>query len=457
MMTPDEILSERGMPASIDAERSLLGAIMLENAAFDEADITRDDFSLDSHRRIYSAMVRLRGDNRVVDIITLSEELRNAHEIEAIGGVAYLTSLTEGLPRRPSCDEYVRIVKDKAQLRCIINACVMTVTAAADQGTEADELIADHDTRMLEITSGNGDTEMSLGELCIRQYPRLLEEREGRAPDKCVATGLDILDDALGGGWQKGELAVIAGRPGDGKSSLLLQTLIECGRNGIPALCFQLEMDEAQILRRMLSAMTGIPFAKFRYAQALTPVDMTRIAEAQEALRRFPVRIEVARSLTAAQLVSRARIAKRRYGVQFIGLDYLQKLKFTSSKPEMRYIAVGDAAQQLANLAKDEGIVVVALSSLTEKTGRAHDAKPSMADIRQSGDVQYEAATVILLHRDKDAEKPKDAVFTGPMIVGKQRQGETGDFAVKYLHCLKFERLHSKPNQQQQDFRYANA
>jgi len=153
-------------------------------------------------------------------------------------------------------------------------------------------------------------------------------------------------------------------------------------------------MDEGQVLRRMLAAMTGIHFQRFRHPECLTPVDMTRVEEAQKELRQFPVWIEFPRSLNIQQLVSRARIAKQRHSVEFVGLDYLQKMEFTTDKPEQQYAAVGYAAKQLANLVKHEGMVVLALSSLTEKSGRTKDSEPSMLDIRQSGDVQNEAGSM---------------------------------------------------------------
>ncbi|HYK36870.1 DnaB-like helicase N-terminal domain-containing protein [Alloacidobacterium sp.] len=177
MKTPDEILSERGLPASLDAERIVLGVVMLDNSVFDESDLTRDDFSLDSHRRIYSAMVRMRGDNRAIDIVTLSDELGNNHELEAIGGAAYLFSLTEGMPRRPSIREYVDIVKDKSMRRRLINACCLTITETAEQSIDGAELMATHASRLLDITSDNVGSAMSLGELCSREFPRLLDER----------------------------------------------------------------------------------------------------------------------------------------------------------------------------------------------------------------------------------------------------------------------------------------
>src|SRR5579862_3587516 len=145
---------EKGLPASIDAERSILGAILLDNHAYNEAaeKIRADDFSLDSHRRIFSRMAELIDAERTVDIVTLAEELARHKEVEAVGGVAYLASLTEGLPRRPSIEEYVRIVKDKSLLRQLINICSTAITRAADQSEDALEILNAAETDLLEVT-----------------------------------------------------------------------------------------------------------------------------------------------------------------------------------------------------------------------------------------------------------------------------------------------------------------
>src|ERR1700742_473051 len=154
MASLSDVSLDRGLPASVDAERSILGAILLDNHSYNEAaeKLRAEDFSLDSHRRIYSRMSELIDARRAVDIVTLSEELAKRKEVEAVGGVAYLASLTEGLPRRPSIEEYVRIVKDKSLLRQLINICSTAITRAADQGEEALEVLNAAESGLLEVT-----------------------------------------------------------------------------------------------------------------------------------------------------------------------------------------------------------------------------------------------------------------------------------------------------------------
>jgi replicative DNA helicase len=433
-----DVVFERGLPASIDAERSILGAVLLDNAAYYETDrVTYDDFALDSHRRVFAAMAALIADGRIVDVVTLSEHLDSKHEIDAIGGRAYLFSLTEGLPRRISIGEYVRIVKDKSQLRRTINVCANAITLAADQGTTADELLTDTDIRLLEIAADNLSAPETMAVSASNEFLLLREERANRNTVRAVASGIETLDDGLGGGWAEGELAICAGKPGQGKSSLLNQTLIQCGRNGIPAHCFQLEMTKSQVLRRMWSAMTGIKIGLLQHPQFLNDQQVELIDAAQRETAQFPLVLDVDSRLTKQQIIARARISQRRNGTRFVGLDYLQRIRF-ESKPDFRHIEVGDTAKLLAIFAKEEHVAVLAVSSLTDKGGRAEDVPPVLADLRQSGDIQYEASTVVFVHREHE-EAMRRLKRHGLLIVGKQRNGDTGDVPVFYNHFSTFE------------------
>jgi replicative DNA helicase len=434
-----DIAFEHGLPASIDAERSILGAILLDNMAFYEADIiTSNDFALDSHQRIFHVVAGLMEDGHAVDIVTLAEEMRNRKMIDSVGGVSYLASLTEGLPRRLSIEEYVRIVRDKSQLRRTINVCSSAITLACDQSVVADELLTETDLRLLEITADSPNEPQGVAQASVEELSILEAEHLDKNPARhAVSCGVGNLDHMLGGGWNEGELSVLAGKPGQGKSSLLIQTMVKCGRAEIPAHVFQLEMTRGQVLRRMWSTMTGIPINRLmRKAPWLDEGEMAMIRAAQRESARFPLILDVNTALTKQQILSRARISRRRFGTRFVGLDYLQKIRF-ESEAEFRHIEVGDTAKLLATLAKNEGMAVLALSSLTEKSGRGEDTPPTLGDLRQSGDIQYEASTVVFVHRTHDDNKQLRPL--GSLLVEKQRNGETGRVAILYNNCSNFE------------------
>lgn len=420
------------LPANLDAERTILGAILLDNAAHFEAaeTVEADDFSLDSNRRIFLRMAELIASDHAVDIVTLAEHLGTHKEIESVGGVAYLASLTEGLPRRPIIAEYIRIVREKAKLRRMMSVYAAAFTRAADQSEPSADLLADVEQSLFNITTSE-EPAASITAVSESAFENLLTQRACPQLFR-VPTGCAALDDQIGGGWAHGELAVIAGRPGQGKSGLLTQTLVACGRANIPAHCFQLEMTADLMVRRMWASMTGINALRFRNPEFLSAADLDLVRAAHEEMARFPLVIDT-EPFNAAQIVARARMSKRRYGTRFVGVDYLQRIRM-DSKPEFFHRDVSDAAVKLANLAKREQVAVVALSSLTERG----NAKPTLADLRQSGDIQYDAATVLLLHRETDEDNT--IVRDGFMNIAKNRNGVTGNVDVQFTSTLTFER-----------------
>jgi replicative DNA helicase len=420
------------LPANIDAEKTILGAILLDNAAHSEAaeKIEADDFSLESHQRIFRRMSELIDRDHAVDLVTLAEELTRNKEIESIGGVAYLASLTEGLPRRPVIGEYIRIVKEKATLRRVMAIWSTAIARAADQSEYSAELMADTEQRLMDVATSCPEPNAAASSK--RAFDALLARRD--APDLYqVPTGCPPLDDKIGG-WQQGELSVIGARPGQGKSSLLIQSLLLCGRIGIPAHCFQFEMTEDQMLWRMWAAMTGINALKVRNPVMLNVSELERIRAAQEETARFPLVIDTDPEFDAAKIVARARMSKRRWGTRFFGIDYLQRIRF-DGQPEFLHRDITAACVKLANLAKREHVAVVALSSLTERG----NSEPTLADLRQSGDIQYEAATVVLLHRPTDENGT--IVRDGYMNVTKNRNSPTGIVNVHFTPTLTFERI----------------
>ena len=431
----DEVLLREGLPASEPAERAILGAILLDNHAYDEAEqVTYNDFSLSSHRTIFRRMAAMFEDGRVVDLLTLAAELRNHREIDAIGGATYLCLLTELLPRQLSIMSYVQIVKEKSRRRALINLCQSTMMMAVDQSADIEELLATTDTRLMEISAERNTDAETLMQASQREFDRIMLEKQSPSFVR-LSSGIDDLDSKTGG-WVEGELAIIAGKPGQGKSSALIQTLVRCGKDRVPAHLFSPEMTQGEVLRRLWTAVAQLPYEQLRHPSLLHSSDMRMLRAAKDEVVQWPLIIDDDPNLTAGQLVSRARISKRRYGTRLIGVDYLQKMRYLT-KPEHRHIEVSDAAVKLANLAKKDHLAVVALSSLTDKSGRVRDAAPTLGDLRQSGDIQYEASTVIIIHRKVD--ESEHVSETGQMIIAKQRGGATGQFEVRFNDRLMFE------------------
>jgi len=428
---------ERSRPASIEAEKSILGAVLLDGvSAYNQADqISYNDFYLDSHKRIFARMAELAADGRAIDIVTLTDALQSHQEVDAVGGRPYLFSLTECLPRRPSIEEYVRIVKEKAQARALITVCYSAIAMAEEQSVTVESLLTDTDTRLMHISADTTADIEPLAQTSQREFAKLLQEREDERPFLGLPTGLHSLDSHIGG-WVEGELAVLGGRPGQGKSSALVQTLIRLGLDKVPAHCFALEMTKEQMLRRLWAGVASLRFGWLRTPRLLPSSELAILRAAEEQVSRFPLIIDDDTNLTAPQICSRARISKRKNGTRFVGVDYLQKMNFGAV--DSRNVAVTDGCVKMANLAKEDHLAVLVLSSLTEKTGRGRNMMPTLADLRQSGDIQYEASTVVLIHREIDDNSEK-ILPDGHMVIAKQRNGETGKLAVHYTTSLMFE------------------
>src|SRR5450631_2418765 len=261
MATIPNLQSDTGLPANLDAEKTILGAILLDNAAHSEAaeKLEADDFSLDSHRRIYLRMTELMNEQRAVDIVTLAHELGRYKEVEAVGGVAYLASLTEGLPRRPVIDEYIKIVKDKSLLRRLMGICSAAIARAADQSETALEVLGAAETQLMEV-SEKGITHglQPLDQIVQNSFGTI----DNLYKESREVTGLatDFTEfDRMTSGLQKSELIIIAARPSMGKTALAINIAQNAAVNhkAIVAV-FSLEMSKESLLRRMLASQAWV-------------------------------------------------------------------------------------------------------------------------------------------------------------------------------------------------------
>src|ERR1700746_3220213 len=257
MASLSDVSLDRGLPASVEAERSILGAILLDNHSFNEAaeKLRAEDFSLDSHRRIFSRIGELMDASRAVDIVTLAEELAKRKEVESIGGVAYLASLTEGLPRRLSIEEYVRIVKDKSLLRQLINICSMSITRAADQSEDALEILNQAETDLLEVTEKSITRGFTGIPEIVRDSFGTIDNlyKEGREVTGLATHFIDF--DRMTSGLQASELIIIAARPSMGKTAWAINIAQNAAvQGGKVVAIFSLEMSKESLLRRMLAS-----------------------------------------------------------------------------------------------------------------------------------------------------------------------------------------------------------
>ena len=423
---PPDIAFDRGLPASVDAERAILGAILLENDAYNEASekLVPADFALESHQRIFARIKQLMDTGHAVDLVTLAGELARTKETDSIGGIAYLSDLTYGLPRRLSIEEYVQIVKDKSLLRQLINICSTSITRAADQSEEALEILNAAESSLLELRSGTiGQRETMIAGAIIPLLDRLHWER-ARAGDLLgLPTGIGCFDLATRG-VHAGEIVQIGARSGVGKSAFMVQAAVENCRQGTPVLIFSLEMTREQILRRILSAVSGVSFPRVRDPKSATDGDMSAIQYAADKVTDWPLHVVDASGIRIEKLVAMARLAIRRDGVKLVCVDYAQIVTADGRDERLRVAAV---SRGLTRLAKDEGVALLVLSQLSRADRMNANKRPTMSDLRESSQLENDAHVIALLHRPWDDDEGRLS-SNAELIIAKQRSGETGVF-----------------------------
>jgi replicative DNA helicase len=434
---------ERGLPANIDAERSILGAILLDNFTYTQAsseNLQADDFSLDSHRRIYGRITDLADSGRPVDLVTLAEELSRRKEVEAIGGVAYLSSLTDGLPHRPNIEQYVRIVKDKALLRGLIFAANAAVARAMDEAEPAQDVLTSAEAAIYELS----DKRFTSGFRDVKQIVKesfgsidALYERGQRV------TGLEthFVDlDNLTSGLQRSDLIIIAARPSMGKTALALNIAENAAvKDNKVVGMFSLEMSREALLLRLLCSNAIVDSHKLRTG-FLGRDDYQKLVAALGRLAEAPVFIDDTPGITISEMRAKARRLQHQMGgrLDLLIVDYLQlmsggapggKARFENRTQEVSAISRG-----LKLLAKELRVPVIGLSQLSRAPeSRGGDHRPQLSDLRESGSIEQDADLVGFIFREEVYNPTPENEGFAELIIAKQRNGPTGKVDLAFL------------------------
>jgi replicative DNA helicase len=443
---PDITSFDAGLPANIDAEKTILGAILLDNAAHSEAAerLEADDFSLDSHKRIFMRMSELMNEQRAVDIVTLSNELSRAKEIEAVGGVAYLASLTEGLPIRPVIEDYIRIVKDKSLLRKLMLICSAAIARAADQSETALEVLDAAESQLLEV-SEKGITRglEALDQIVQKSFGSIDNLYKQSREVTGLATQFTELDRMMSG-LQKGELVIIAARPSMGKTAFAINIAENAAiKSKAIVAIFSLEMSKESLLRRMLASQAWVDQRKLQTG-FLGREDQERLQNALEQLVESRLFIDDSAGISLAEMRAKARRLKQTIGgLDMIVVDYLQLMSATlpsagGKRYENRTQEVSAISRGLKALAKELDVPVVALSQLSRASERRGDDKrPMLSDLRESGSIEQDADVVAFIHREayynRDEEMSESDRAKSEIIIAKQRNGPTGTVHLNFI------------------------
>ncbi len=442
---PDLTL-DAGLPANLDAEKTILGAILLDNAAHSEAAeiLQPDDFSLDSHRRIFLRMSELMDSQRAVDIVTLAEELARNKEVEAVGGVAYLASLTEGLPRRPVIEEYIRIVRDKSLLRKLMAICSAAIARAADQAEPALDVLGAAESQLLEVTErGISQGLQPLDQIVANSFGSI--DNLYKQSREITGLATDFTEfDRMTSGLQKGELIIIAARPSMGKTALAINVAQNAAVNhGAIVAVFSLEMSKESLLRRMLASQAWVDQRKLQTG-FLGREDHDKLQNALGQLVDSRMFIDDSAGISLAEMRAKARrLRQNAKGLDLIVVDYLQLMSATlpsagGKRYENRTQEVSAISRGLKALAKELDVPVVALSQLSRASERRGDDKrPMLSDLRESGSIEQDADVVAFIHREayynRDEEMSEADRAKSEVILAKQRNGPTGTVYLNFI------------------------
>ena len=443
MATFLQIVERDGLPASVHTERVILGAMMSDPVAVVDATakLTPDDFSLDSHRRIYSAMLELSELGHAIDLTTVSSVLERRKELEAIGQRSYLSSLYENLPRHLAVENYVQIVKDKSILRQLMQVCELGLNRAADQSENSLDVLGAVETRLLEISEnaikrGFSDIGQIVGE-SFGSIDQLYEQ--GRE-----ITGLETHYtefDRMTSGLQKADLMIIAARPSMGKTAWAINIAQNAAvRDGKVVAVFSLEMSKESLLRRLLASEALVNSRKIQTG-FLPKEDKQKLINALDRLMGSKLFIDDTPGITLTEMRAKVRRLRQQEGaLDLIMIDYLQLMTMASSgpggrRPENRNQEVSAISRGLKALAKEMGVPVVALSQLSRGSEqRQGDKKPLLSDLRESGSIEQDADVVCFIHREEYYDREnEDIKGQAEIIIAKQRNGPTGSIKLAYL------------------------
>jgi len=434
-----DYISAQALPANIEAERSILGAILLDNLAYNQAaeHLKPEDFLLDSHRRIYSRMIDLSEASHSIDLITLCEELSRKSELETIGGAAYVSGLLDGVPDRPSIENYIKIVRDKSLLRSLIHTATAAIARASEQGDAAEEILNDTEAQIFQLSEKRiGRGFMGVQEIIRESFGSVdaFLQRGSRI------TGLEThyvdLDEKTSG-FQKSDLIIVAARPSMGKTSFAMNIAENVAIEDRKTVAvFSLEMSKEALLQRMLCSVARVDAHKFRTG-SLWQDDMRKITRAIEQLAEAPIFIDDTPGITISEMRAKARrLLQSKGSLDLIVVDYLQLMSGGGKRYENRTQEVSAISRGLKALAKELAVPVVALSQLSRapESRGAGDHRPQLADLRESGSIEQDADVVAFIFRE-EVYKPDDPELDGvaELIIRKQRNGPTGTVKLAFL------------------------
>ncbi|MFO7246385.1 MAG: replicative DNA helicase [Thermaerobacter sp.] len=413
---------ERIPPQNLEAEQSVLGAVLLDrDAAHKVAEILEpEDFYRDAHRLIYQAVLDLLDSGEAVDTVTVSDRLRKRRELEAAGGVTYLTTLVNSVPTAANAEHYARIVSEKAMLRRLIAAATDIVRDVYEGEEDVAGLIDKAEQRIFRVAQGRRrQTAVRLHDVLVAAFEQLERLSAHKGDVVGIPTGFKRLDE-MTTGLHPSELIILAARPSVGKTTLSLNMALNAARHGVPVAFFSLEMSREQLALRLLASEAAVSMQRLRTGY-VNEDDWSRLTRAASRLSEAPFFIDDTPNISLMELRARARRLKAEHDIGLVVVDYLQ-LMHTRGRFENRQQEISEISRSLKALARELDVPVIALSQLSRAVEQRQDRRPQLSDLRESGAIEQDADVVIFLW---DNPEYRDSLLI-EAIVAKQRNGPTG-------------------------------
>lgn len=413
----------RAMPFSAEAEQSVLGAVLIKPELMDSLTgvITADDFYMEEHAEIFRAMQGMYLKSRAIDLVTLIDELVKAGVYDEAGGREYIKLIAETVPGAANAMDYAKIVRDKSVLRALIKACDEVSQAAYGEEDEVDRLVEFAEKKIYDISDGRENKSfVHIKDALMQSYDRLHKLQTDPEAVRGMPTGFSVLDKVLVG-LGSADLVLIGARPGMGKTAFAMNIAVSAAKRTGKAVCvFSLEMSAEQLVTRLLSSEGMVDSYHLRSGE-LTEEEWTKIAHAASGLSETQILIDDTTGITVSGMKSKLRRVKN---LGLIVIDYLQLMQ-SEKRSDSRVNEVADISRSLKLMAKEFGVPVICCAQLSRSPEKRDDKRPQLSDLRDSGAIEQDADSVMLLYREDyyDMDNP---VSNAEVIIAKNRHGSVG-------------------------------
>ena len=421
--------SDRALRHNKEAEQSVLGgALSSSDAVGVVCELLKpDDFYFEQNRTVFSVILELFNENTPIDVVTVSDRLNQHDKLDLIGGLQYLSSLILGVPTTGNIEYYAKIIKDKAILRRLIYSSSSILNMAYDEEDLTERILDVAEQRILDVSSGTASNDIvHISDILMTAYDDMVQNSLTKGTVTGVPTGFNYMNN-MTGGLHGGELIIVAGRPGMGKSSFAVNIAEHAAiKENIPVAIFNLEMSKSMIVNRIICSQAMVDSQAVRKGE-FQPEDWQHICSVIDKISSAPIYIDDSSSITVSEIRAKCRRLKQTKNLGLVVIDYLQLMQ-GGGKTDNRQQEISNISRSLKILAKELDIPVIALSQLSRSSESRGDKRPMLSDLRESGAIEQDADLVIFLYRDDYYNEESAEKNIAEINIAKQRSGSTGTF-----------------------------